>query len=301
MIKINWDPIGHLWPIPINWYGLTFAIGFLIATWLVWRWAPRFSVPRAKLEGLLLWILIGVVVGARLYYIVQNNPGDYLREPWRIAAVWEGGLAYFGGLFGGISAAYLYTRREGLRFSRFADLFAAAIPVGSAIGRISCGLAGMDYGTPTQLPWGVIYTNPNSYAPTDGIARHPDQYYELLGDLIIAGILIKLRGKLPDSGLFLLYLILFSILRFFIFFVRGSVNPVALGLKNAQWTAIAILSVAAPLLIAAVSRNKREAHARITAGKEFEPVGGDMSTKMGAAVTSKVDTSRTAIKNSTAG
>ena len=74
-----------------------------------------------------------------------------------------------------------------------------------------------------------IYTNPNSYAPMDGVRRHPDQYYELLGDLIIAGILIKLRGKLPHGGLFLSYLILFSILRFFVFFVRGSVGPVALG------------------------------------------------------------------------
>src|SRR5216684_1375186 len=256
MIKINWNPISHLGPIPINWYGLFVALGFIVGWLLVRRWATNSHVAKEKVDALLIWIIAGAIIGARLYYIVQNQPGDYLRQPLRIFAVWEGGLAFFGGLFGAIIAAFLYTRREKLSFSRIADSFAPAIPIGSAIGRIACGLAGMDYGTPTKLPWGVIYTNPNSYAPMDGVPRHPDQYYELLGDLIIAGILIKLRGKLPDGGLFLSYLILFSLLRFFIFFVRGSVGPVALGLKNAQWTALAILAVAVPVLLIRVSRNQ---------------------------------------------
>ena len=256
-IEINWNPIGHLGPVPINWYGLTMAIGFLVGGYLVWRWAPKFVVPRNRIDGLLLWIIVGTVLGARLYYVVQNDFPSYLRAPWRMFAVWEGGLAFFGGLFGGTLAAYLYTRHARLAFSRVADLFAPAIPIGGAIGRISCGLAGMDYGTPTKLPWGVIYTNANSYAPLDGIPRHPDQYYELIGDLLIAGILIKLRGKLPQGGLFLVYLILFSVLRFFIFFVRGSVDPVAFGLKNAQLTALAILSAALAVLIATLKRNGR--------------------------------------------
>ena len=256
-VEINWNPIGHIGPVPINWYGITMAIGFLVGGYLVWRWAPKYQVPCEKIEGLLLWIIIGTVVGARFYYVVQNDFGSYLQEPWRILAVWEGGLAFFGGLFGGTLAAYVYTRRDRLSFSRVADLFAPAIPIGAAIGRTTCGLAGMDYGTRTTLPWGVVYTNPNSYAPVDGIPRHPDQYYELLGDLLIAAVLIKLRGKLPDGALFLLYLILFSLLRFFIFFFRGSVDPVVLGLKNAQLTALAILLVAVPLLINVISSNRR--------------------------------------------
>ena len=256
-VEINWNPIGHLGPVPINWYGVTMAIGFLVGIYLVWRWALKYEVPREKLEGLFLWIILGSVIGARIYYVVQNDFYFYLQEPWRILAVWEGGLAFFGGLFGATFAAYLYARHQGLAFSRVADLFAPAIPIGAAIGRISCGLAGMDYGTPTQLPWGVVYTNPNSYAPVDGIPRHPDQYYELIGDLLIAGILIKLRGKLPKGGLFLIYLILFSTFRFFIFFVRGSVGPVAFGLKNAQLTALAILAVAIPMLMNTLKQNRR--------------------------------------------
>jgi hypothetical protein len=98
--------------------------------------------------------------------------------------------------------------------------------------------ARLDYGTPTALPWGVVYTNPNSYAPVDGVARHPDQFYELAGDLIIAAFLMRLRGKRGPGVLFLLYLVAFATLRFFVFFVRGNASVVAFGLKNAQLTAL---------------------------------------------------------------
>ena len=259
MIEINWNPISHLGPVPVNWYGITLMLGFLVGGYLTWRRAPESGVPRAKIEALLLWILIGTVVGARLYFLVQNDFGAYLAEPWRMLAVWEGGLAFFGGLAGGTLAAFLYTRREGLPFLRVADLFAPAIPIGAAIGRVSCGLAGMDYGTPTGLPWGFIYTNPQSYAPADGVARHPVQFYELVGDLVIAFVLVRLRGKLPRGGLFLTYLVLFGTLRFFLFFVRGDVEPVGLGLKNAQWTALAILAVALPALVTVSVRSWKRA------------------------------------------
>jgi prolipoprotein diacylglyceryltransferase len=114
----------------------------------------------------------------------------------------------------------------------------------------------MDYGTPTRLPWGVVYENANSYAPIDGVARHPDQFYELIGDLVIAAILLRMRRHLAvrDGTLFVTYLVLFSFLRFILFFVRGNVPIVALGLKNAQWTALAILAVTVPMLISRFGR-----------------------------------------------
>jgi phosphatidylglycerol:prolipoprotein diacylglycerol transferase len=78
-------------------------------------------------------------------------------HPWHIVSVWEGGLAFFGGLFGAIGAAYLYARRTRLRFAPLADLFAPAIPMAAAVGRVACGLDGMDYGTPSNLLWSVVY------------------------------------------------------------------------------------------------------------------------------------------------
>jgi len=239
----------HIGPVPINWYGLTFALAFIVGTWLVWRWSENFLELRSNLETLMLWIAAGTVIGPRLYYVAQNDTMQYLTHPWQILAVWQGGLAYFGGLFGALAAAFIYIHRQHISFWKVADVFAPAIAIGSAIGRISCGLDGMDYGTPTKLPWGFVYTNPNSYAPVDGIARHPDQFYELLGDLLIAWMLVKLRGRLPDGVLFLLYLLMFGVLRFVVFFVRGNVPAVGFGLKNAQWTALALLAAALPALV----------------------------------------------------
>jgi phosphatidylglycerol:prolipoprotein diacylglycerol transferase len=257
MINVNWNPMPYVGPIPVNWYGLTFGLGFAIGFWLVWRWAAQMPTLRAHLEPLMLWIVGGTVTGARLYYVAQNDTMQYLSHPWHILAVWEGGLAYFGGLFGALAAAFIYLRRERLRFWKTGDVFAPAIAIGSAIGRLSCGLDGMDYGTPTSLPWGVVYRNLNSFAPIDGVARHPDQFYELFGDLAIAWVLLRLRGKLPDGVLFLTYMALFSILRFFVFFVRGNVPPVALGLKNAQWTALAFLVFVAAVLLWRTTRGGR--------------------------------------------
>ena len=214
----------------------------------------HWGFSKAQIESLLAWILVGTIIGARFYFVVQNDFADYLSHPWRIAALWEGGLAFFGGLAGGILAAYLYARKHGLSFLPLGDLFAPAIPIGGAVGRISFGLDGMDYGTPTSLPWGVVYENPNSFAPVDGVSRHPDQFYELLGDMIIAAVLIKMRHKLAEGAAFFLYLVLFSTLRFFLFFARGNVPEVLLGLKNGQWTALVILVIAVPGLILMGSR-----------------------------------------------
>src|ERR1700731_651452 len=100
----------------------------------------------------LVWILLGALLGARLYYVAQNEPIFYVTPPWHIVAVWEGGLAFFGGLFGAVGAAYVYARRARLRFAPLADLFAPAIPIAAAVARVACGLDGMDYGTPSNLP-----------------------------------------------------------------------------------------------------------------------------------------------------
>jgi phosphatidylglycerol:prolipoprotein diacylglycerol transferase len=260
-MHIDWNPVPHLGPIPINWYGLGWVAAFLTGSYLVRRWAQRSGFGATHIENLLIGVLLGAYAGARLYYVAQNDLWYYITHPWQILAVWEGGLAFFGGLFGAIAVAYAYCRRNALPFWSVADLFAPAIPIAAAVGRLPCGLDGMDYGTPTTLPWGVIYTNPNSYAPIDGVPRHPDQFYELFGDLLIAALLLKLRRRVavPDGALFLMYLILFSVLRFFLFFVRGNVPVVALGLKNAQWTSLAILALALPALLAMSTKRQRAA------------------------------------------
>lgn len=272
MITIEWNPVGHVGPVPINWYGLGWGGAFLVGVWLLRRWAPRYGLTRQTAEDLVLWILFGTMIGARLYFIMQNDPLSYLREPWRVLAIWEGGLAFFGGLGGGIGAGYLYARRRGLSFARLADFVAPAVPIGGAIGRLACGLAGMDYGTPTSLPWGVVYTHPASYAPTRDVPRHPVQFYEMAGDLIIAGILLRLRARLPTGALFLTYLVLFSAFRFGLFFMRGDVPRLALGLTNGHWTALAIFFVSLTALWFVVSKGAASTGPRLNGDRGLRRV-----------------------------
>ncbi len=136
----------------------------------------------------------------------------------------------------------LRARRLNVAFGPIADLFAPAVPIATAIGRIPYGLDGMDYGTVTTLPWGVVYLNPASYGPFQDVPRHPDEFYELAGDFVIAAILIRLRGRLREGGLVLLYLVLFSIFRL----RQGQRSAGRVGTEDAQWTALAILAVAGP-------------------------------------------------------
>ena len=224
-------------------------LAFIVSGMLVRTWAPRWGFSKPQIGNLLAWILVGTIIGARLDFLLQDDFAEYLAHPWSLVALWEGGLATFGGLAGGTLTAYLYARKHGLSFFRLGDLFAPAISIGIAIGRISYGLDGRDYGSLTSLPWGIVYEHRNSFSPIDGISRHPVQFYDLLGDMAIAGVLIKIRYRLPEGATFFVYLVLFSVLRFFLFFVRGNVPEVLFGLKNAQLTALVVLAVALPALI----------------------------------------------------
>src|SRR5260370_5673559 len=130
MISIDWNPMPYLGPVPINSYGITFAIALFTARSLVVQWASKYGFSTDSIDRLFMWIL--AVAGARLYYSVQNDFSFYLAHPWRMLAIWEGGLAFFGGLIGGIGVAYLCFRRDGFDFARGGDLFAPAIPIAGA-------------------------------------------------------------------------------------------------------------------------------------------------------------------------
>lgn len=88
------------------------GLDLLVARALVRRWAPAYGLKREQADDLSMWSLAGAFIGGRLYFIAQNDPLAYLREPWRLLMVWQGGLAFFGGLLGAIFAAYVYARSQ---------------------------------------------------------------------------------------------------------------------------------------------------------------------------------------------
>lgn len=204
-----------VFPSHIGWiqiHGLFEAIGFLVAIWLLLRYVrKRFSDKTANVESISLWVIVGSVIGARLAYVLGNFDA-YRENLLQIFNLLGGGLSYFGGLTGGILAAYLYCKKKMLDFLDYADLFAVYIPLGHAIGRIGDYLIGEHIGTVTNVPWAVLY---------QGEIRHLIPLYDLVFNFASFLFLIRLRKKDMKRGmLFATYLLLYGLFRFLTGFIR---------------------------------------------------------------------------------
>jgi phosphatidylglycerol:prolipoprotein diacylglycerol transferase len=249
MINIGIDPIlFNLGSLSLSWHSLFMAIAIGVGVWLPARLVAKAGLSADTLYTMAFWAVPGGIIGARLVHVIDYW-GTYLANPGTILAVWKGGLAVWGAILGGTITALIFARIRGFAFARYADLAALGLILAQAIGRIGDIINGEHISTATNLPWGVVYTHPNS--PGYGLPpQHPAVVYELLMDLIIFGILWKLRGRIQPGGtLFLLYLILYSVGRFFLSFLRLDSNTVFWSLSQPQWISILVLAVAVPLLI----------------------------------------------------
>ncbi len=247
MITIGIDPILiNLGPFSLSWHSLFMAIAIALGVWLPARLITKAGLPVDRLYSLALWGVPGGIIGARLVHVVDYW-SYYLANPEAILAFWKGGLALWGGILGGTLVAVIFARIRAFPLARYADLPALGLLLAQAIGRIGDVINGEHISKVTSLPWGVVYTHPGS--PGYGLPpSHPAVGYELLMDLLIFGILWKLRGRVrPDGALFLLYLITYSIGRFFLSFLRLDSNTVLLGLNQAQWISLIVLALALPL------------------------------------------------------
>jgi len=197
---------------------------------------PYDSVFMAAIVG----IPSGIVISRLLH--VLDKWDYYSQNPGLI--IGGDGLTIYGGVLGASLGAWIYSRfSHSFQFSRLADMMAPGIILAQAIGRIGCTLNGCCYGLETSLPCGVVYTNPDSFAPI-GVAVHPTQIYEIVWNLIVFGVLFKLRGRLkPDGSLFLIYLGLYSLWRFGIGFLREGTSFL-FGLHQAQIVGIIVLVIA---------------------------------------------------------
>lgn len=198
-------------------YGVFVSIGFLLATILAARRAPKEGIESEKIYDLAFWILLGGILGARFYYVVQHWR-DFARAPWEAFFVWKGGLAIIGGLIFGALAGVAYCKKKGLDIRKTFDLVAWVLPLAQAIGRIGCLCAGCCYGKPCSLPWAVVFRDPHSLAPI-GIPLHPTEAYHMLANFFVFGALTyKYKHKSFDGEITSLYLMLYSVGRFIVEF-----------------------------------------------------------------------------------
>lgn len=249
MITIGMDPvIVSFGQFSIRWYSLMIVLAIIVATMVGLRETRRRGIADDDVYSFLTWAIIAGIVGARLFHVVDKLD-FYIANPAAIIAFQEGGLAIYGAVVGGLVALIAYARYRGISVGVLADAVAPSLILGQAIGRVGCMINGDVFGAPTDLPWAVAYTHPNSMAPQLGVPAHPAAGYELLWDLIVFGILWKLRTRNFANGtILLLYFALYSLGRFFITFSREDLL-ILFGLSQAQVIALGTIIVAAPLAV----------------------------------------------------
>ena len=211
-------------PVTIHTYGFFIALGFLVGLWVAAYYAKKEGIPHARIIDLGFYILVAALVGSRLFFIILNAP-YYLNSPLEILKIWEGGLVFYGGVLLAAPTAFWFVKKHSLGIWKTADVFAPALAIGHALGRLGCFFAGCCYGkTAEALPWGIIFTDPECLAPTD-LLLHPTQLYESAGEFLNFFILIGLmKHKKFNGQLFLSYLALYSALRFIVEFFRGDIE-----------------------------------------------------------------------------
>lgn len=221
--------------IALRWYALAYIAGLMFGWWIVLRavrterlWTGPAPMTPDQVERLLTWIIVGVILGGRLGYVLFYDLSTYLADPLQIFQVWNGGMAFHGGLAGVVIAALWFGRREKIPLLTLGDLLAMATPVGLMLGRLANFVNAELWGRPTTLPWGVVF--PGEAAQTcpgiEGLcARHPSQLYQAgLEGLLLAVVLLWLvfrAGALKRPGLVMgVFLVGYGLARFLVEFVR---------------------------------------------------------------------------------
>jgi len=207
-------------PITLYTYGLLVATGLLLGVALAFRQARKAGYDPQVIMDIVFYVVLAGIIGSRLLYVIQNI-SLYRDHPLNVVKIWEGGLSFHGALLFGLPVGWMLIRKTGLSFWGLFDVCAPSIAIGQAVGRVGCFFAGCCHGSPTDVPWAVTFHDPNSLAPT-GISLHPTQLYTASFLMIVFIVLILVRPHTRFAGqLACLYLILHSLFRFFIEFLRA--------------------------------------------------------------------------------
>jgi phosphatidylglycerol---prolipoprotein diacylglyceryl transferase len=249
-------------PIYIHFYGVLIMVGVLAAAWLCDKEAKRRGQNTDIVWDVLVWLLIGGIVGARIWHILTPPPSMvaqgittmyYLTHPLDALAIWKGGLGIPGAVIGGAIAMYIYARQHRLSFPLWLDIIAPGLALAQSIGRWGNFVNQELYGAPSNLPW-AIYIDPAHRLPGyQLISRyHPLFLYESLFNLANAGFLLwfgrKYGARLKPGDLFLSYMITYPVARFFLDFLRLDASQVA-GLNANQTLMVIVALFAAAMLI----------------------------------------------------
>ncbi len=234
MFYNNIDPtLLRLGPFEIRYYGVIYVLGFVIAYFLIYYLAKEKKLELSKddVADLIFYLIIGTVVGARLFEVLVYNLPYYLANPFEIIAVWHGGLSFHGGLIGAMVAAVIYCKKKKVGFYDIADIAVIPLAFGLFLGRIGNFINGELVGRIADVPWCVKFKNYSG-------CRHPSQLYESFKNLVIFSVLWFIKDKKLKKGLmFWSFVLMYSVFRFFVEFFRAPDSQIGfiLGLTMGQW------------------------------------------------------------------
>lgn len=251
LVHPRFDPVAiSLGPISIHWYGLMYLLAFILFIALGRVHAarrPELGWNARHIDDLLLYGILGVVIGGRLGEVLFFQPGHYLHNPLEIFAIWKGGMSFHGGFLGVLIAMWLYARRAEKGFWEVTDFVAPLVPLGLAAGRVGNFINGELWGRPASpdLPWAMIFPW------VDQLPRHPSQLYQAAGEGLLLFVILWLYSASPRPlrAVSAVFLMGYGTLRFIAEFFRtpdpGIFGTLALGLSTAQWLCI-------PMVIAGI-------------------------------------------------
>lgn len=213
----------QLGPLSLRWYGLLIALAVLIGVGLSSRLARLRKLDPTLVGDLIVWVVLGAIPMARLYYVAFEWP-QYSRNPWEIVAIWNGGIAIHGAILGGLLAIWLFCRWRRVSFWQMTDILSPSLVLGQAIGRWGNFFNSEAFGAPTSLPW-KLYIPPERRPPQlmNDEFFHPTFLYESLWNLGVLALLLGLfwwglrhPAQLKKGTLFFVYWIAYSLGRFWI-------------------------------------------------------------------------------------
>lgn len=209
-------------PIALHWYGLCMLTAIAVSFWVLQKNIKDFGVTREQLWDLVLWLIIGGIVGARVYEVLFVDFTYYVTYPSEIIKIWHGGLAIHGAWLGGIVVVWLQAKKFHLNFLKILDSLSLVMPLGQAIGRWGNYFNQELYGLPTGSPWGIPISFVNRVAGFEQFTHfHPTFLYESIGNLLIFFVLLFFYKKKNFPGqLLMMYIGLYSILRLSLEFIR---------------------------------------------------------------------------------
>lgn len=216
----NIDPIAFsIGPLDVHWYGIMYLCAFVSAWYIGIQRAksPNAIINRQQVEDLITWGAFGVVIGGRLGSVFFYNFETFKADPLWALRIWEGGMAFHGGLLGVMFAIFLYSLKLKKNYVDLMDFVAPLVPLGLFFGRIGNFIGGELWGRATDVSWGMIFPK-----DTEGLVRHPSQLYQacLEGLLLFVIIFLFSRKPRPRGAVSGMFLIFYSIFRFIVEFYR---------------------------------------------------------------------------------